>query len=129
MSANCGDKKSFRKLPDRLASQLRVYHFSQSDVFIRAGIIRRDEVRGEPLERAKKRPSPADERGVRKTKLFQGLTPDYGHPKLKEHLAGVTTALKLAKLQDVGWDQFLALLDKTHPKFKPMPLFDNLGDQ
>jgi hypothetical protein len=116
------------------------------------------EVRGEPLERAKRRPkyfgkltnnlvycrlapgvfeelkrlSPADERGYRKTKLFQGLTPDYGHPKLKEHLAGVTTALKLAKIQRIGWVDFLALLDKTHPKFQPMPpmpLFDNIDDR
>ncbi|HEX4146444.1 MAG TPA: P63C domain-containing protein [Pirellulales bacterium] len=113
------------------------------------------EVRGEPLERAKKRPkyfgkltnnlvycrlapgvldelkrlSPADENGRRKTKLFQGLTPDYGHPKLKEHLAGVTTALKLAKIQGTDWDDFLKLLDKTHPKFKPMPLFDGLDGE
>ena len=112
------------------------------------------EVRGEPLERATKRPkyfgtltnnlvycrlapgvlaelkklSPTDETGRRKTKLFQGLTPDYGHPKLKEHLAGVTTALKLAKLQGLNWKEFLKLLDKTHPKFKPMPLFDHLED-
>ncbi|RIK75059.1 MAG: hypothetical protein DCC68_21935 [Planctomycetota bacterium] len=110
------------------------------------------EVRGEPLERAKKRPkyfgkltnnlvycrlapgvldelkklSPVGDRGYRKTKLFQGLTPDYGHPKLKEHLAGVTTAMKLAKIQGIGWDDFMKLLDKTHPKFKPMPLFDGL---
>ncbi len=112
-------------------------------------------VRNEPLDRAKKRPkyfgtltnnlvycrlapgvlnslkklSPVNEDGRRKTKLFQGLTPDYGHPKLKEHLAGVTTAMKLAKIQGLGWDDFINLLDKTHPKFKPMPLFDNLEDE
>lgn len=112
------------------------------------------EVRGEPLERATKRPkyfgkltnnlvycrlapgvleelkkiSPTNEHGKRKTKLFQGLTPDIGHPKLKEHLAGVTTALKFAKIQGMGWEPFIAMLDKTHPKFKPMPLFDQLDD-
>lgn len=110
------------------------------------------EVRGEPIERAIRRPkyfgtltnnlvycrlapgvleelkklSPRDETGRRKTKLFQGLTPDHGHPKLKEHLAGVTTALKLAKIQGLDWKEFVALLDKTHPRFKPMPLFDHL---
>jgi len=112
------------------------------------------EVRHEPLERARKRPkyfgkltnnlvycrlapgvlaelkklSPVDDRGYRRTKLFQGLTPDYGHPKLKEHLAGVTTAMKMAKIQGINWDDFLRLLDKTHPRFKPMPLFDSLED-
>lgn len=113
------------------------------------------EIRGEPIDRAKKRPkyfgtltnnlvyrrlapgvleelkklSPADEDGRRKTRLFQGLTPDYGHPKLKEHLAGVTTAMKFAKLQGLTYEQFLKFLDKTHPKFKPMPLFDSLDGQ
>jgi len=113
------------------------------------------EVRGLPLEKAKKRPkyfghltnnlvycrlapgvldelkrvNPADERGIRKARLHQGLTPDIGHPKLKEHLAGVTTALKMAKIQKTGWDPFISLLDKTHPKFKPMPLFDHLEDE
>jgi hypothetical protein len=109
------------------------------------------ELRGEPLVRATKRPqyfgkltnnlvycrlapgvleqlqklSPADEKGYRKTKLFQGLTPEFGHPKLREHLAGITTAMKMAKLQGIKWEPFLKLLDKTHPKYKPMPLFED----
>jgi hypothetical protein len=112
------------------------------------------ELRNMPLARAKKRPkyfglwtnnlvycriapgvleelkklSPADEKGNRKTKLFQGLTPDIGHPKLKEHLAGVTTAMKFARIQGLDWDQFIAMLDKTHPKFKPMPLLKGIED-
>jgi hypothetical protein len=109
-------------------------------------------IRGESLERATKRPayfgrltnnlvylrlapnilvelkklSPVDERGYRKTKLFQGLTPEFGHPKLKEHLAGVITAMKTAKYLNLDWGQFLKLLDKTHPKFKAMPLLDGI---
>ena len=75
-----------------------------------------------------KKISPADEKGYRKAKLFQGLTPDYGHPKLREHLAGVTTAMKMAKVQGLTWEPFIELLDKTHPKYKPMPLFDGLDD-
>ena len=113
------------------------------------------ELKGLPLERAKKRPkyfgkltnslvycrlapgvltelkkmSPADERGNRKTKLFQGLTPDIGHPRLREHLAGVTAAMKTIKNLGLGWDELIKSLDKSHPKFKPMPLFDHLdGD-
>lgn len=108
------------------------------------------EIRGEPLERATKRPAyfgkltnnlvyerlapgvlqklrqlnPVTETGHRKRKHFQHLTPDMGHPKLKEHLAGVTTAMKLAKIQGLSWKEFVNLLDKTHPKHKEMPLFD-----
>lgn len=111
------------------------------------------EVRGESLDRAKRRPAyfgkltnnlvynrlapgvlqelkklnPADEKGHRKAKLFQGLTPDVGHPKLKEHLAGVTTAMKTATYLKMDWNTFLKLLDRTHPKYKPMPLFDATG--
>lgn len=113
------------------------------------------DLRNEPLERAKKRPryfgrltnnlvyerlapgvlselrklSPADERGVRKTKLFQGLTPHIGYPRLKEHLAGVTTAMKMAKIQGIGWEPFLGFLDQTHPKYKELPLFDGHDDE
>lgn len=112
------------------------------------------ELRGLPLEKAKKRPkyfglitnnlvysrlapgvlaelkkmSPVDEKGHRKTKLFQGLTPDIGHPKLKEHLAGVTSVMRVAKVQGLEWTQFLKLMDGTHPPYKPMPLFDNLDE-
>lgn len=110
------------------------------------------EIRDEPISRAKKRPqyfgkltnnliyqrlapgvldelerlNPTNAKGQRKRKHFQHLTPDMGHPKLKEHLAGVTTAMKMAKLQGLKWSEFLKLLDKTHPKWQSMPLFDNL---
>ncbi len=68
--------------------------------------------------------NPADERGHRRAKHFQHLTPDLGHPRLKEHLAGVTTAMKFALLQGLTWGKFRELLNQTHPKWKPMPLFD-----
>jgi hypothetical protein len=112
------------------------------------------ELKGLPLEKAKKRPkyfgkltnnlvycrlapgvlselkkmSPADERGYRKTKLFQGLTPDIGHPRLREHLAGVTSAMKTIKNLGLGWEDLIKSLDKSHPRFKEMPLFDHLDD-
>jgi hypothetical protein len=35
--------------------------------------------------------TPRDEKGRLKHRLFQRLTKDVGHPKLKEHLDGVTT--------------------------------------
>ena len=110
------------------------------------------ELRGEPLSRASKRPAyfgkltnnlvyqrlapgildkleelnPTNDKGNRSRKHFQHLTLDTGYAKLKEHLAGVTTSMKLAKIQQLSWDDFLSFLDKTHPKWHDMPLFDNL---
>lgn len=110
-------------------------------------------VRGEPIERAYRRPSyfghltnnivyerlapgvlqelrrknPVQEgSGRRKHVHTQFLTPDMGHPKLREHLEGVITALKIARLTKAGWDGFIGMLDETHPKFRPLPLFDKL---
>ena len=37
---------------------------------------------------------PRDEKGRLKKKLFQGLTPDIGHPKLREQLVGTTMIAK-----------------------------------
>ncbi len=112
------------------------------------------DLRGEPLARARNRPSyfgkltdnlvymrlapgvrqklrelnPVLDTGRRKRKHFQHLTTDLGHPKLKEHLAGVTTAMKMAKFQGLTWAEFMKLLDKTHPKQKELPLLDHLED-
>lgn len=113
------------------------------------------EIRGEPLERARKRPSylgkitndlvykrlapgvldelrnknPVMDSGRRKHKHHQLLTPDLGHPKLREHLAGVVSILRAAKAQKMGWDSFKKLLDQTHPRQPKLPLFeDHLDD-
>jgi hypothetical protein len=112
------------------------------------------ELRGEPLERAKKRPAyfgkltnnlvyqrlapgvleklrevnPVTETGRRKTTHHRFLTPDIGHPKLKEHLSSVMSAMKFAKHLGMKWKDFMRAIDKTHPKYQPMPLFDHLED-
>lgn len=31
---------------------------------------------------------------------------------------------KIAKMQELDWEAFVKLLDKTHPKYKHLPLFD-----
>lgn len=110
------------------------------------------QVSGKPLSYAKKRPkyfgritnnlvytrlapgvldelekqNPLNDRGNRSRRHHQHLTREVGHPKLKEHLAGVTTALKMAKQFGLTWKEFLKALDKTHPKYKPMPLLEQL---
>jgi hypothetical protein len=73
--------------------------------------------------------NPVVESGRRKHKHFQYLTPDMGHPKLKEHLAAVMQAMKFAKAMGVDWEQFLKTLDKTLPKYQPMPLLNGVQDQ
>jgi hypothetical protein len=112
-------------------------------------------LRGEPMERVKARPpyfgkltnnlvyqrlapgvleklrevNPVTANGRRKNKHHQYLTPDLGHPKLKEHLAGVTAVMKIAKMQNLSWIEFLKMIDKTHPKWQSMPLFDRLANE
>lgn len=44
-------------------------------------------------------------------KLHQRLSPDAGHPKLREHLSSVTTIMKLSD----SWDDFLPKLNRVHP--------------
>lgn len=49
----------------------------------------------------------------KKGKLHQRLTGDVGHPKLREHLASVTTVMKLSS----DYDDFIAKLDRIHARY------------
>lgn len=49
----------------------------------------------------------------RKGRLHQRLTPALGHPKLREHLASVTTVMKLSK----DYEDFIEKLDSVHPRY------------
>ena len=51
--------------------------------------------------------------GRRRHALFQRLTEDVGHPRLREHLAAVVTVMKLS----VDYDDFISKLDRTHPRY------------
>jgi hypothetical protein len=61
--------------------------------------------------------NPRTSGGVRKAKHFQWLTPDVGHPKLKEHLVKVTTLMKAS----TNWAEFRRMLDRVMPK-QDLPL-------
>lgn len=61
--------------------------------------------------------TPRNEKGKLKHKLFQHLTDDVGHPKLREHLASVTTLMKAAD----SWDQFKKMLDRSLPRYGDTP--------
>jgi len=55
------------------------------------------------------------------------LTEDVGHPKLREHLASVTTIMKLSD----EFDDFELKLDRVHPRYDrtlPLPLRDDDGE-
>ena len=65
--------------------------------------------------------TPRDEKGRLKNKLFQRLSEDVGHPRLREHLAAVVALMKASNTKD----QFLRALDRALPRFGdtiPLPL-------
>ena len=51
--------------------------------------------------------------GGRKHKHHQWFTPEHGHPRLREHLAGVTALMRAAS----SWHVFCRSLDRAYPKF------------
>lgn len=51
--------------------------------------------------------------GRRKHPFTRRLTDDIGHPRLREHLSGVVTVMKLSD----GYADFLDKLDRTHPRY------------
>lgn len=67
-----------------------------------------------------KRSEPKLPSGRRKGKLHQRLTPELGHPKLREHLASVTTIMDLSD----DYADFMKKLNKRHPRYNENLSFD-----
>lgn len=63
---------------------------------------------------------PKNEAGRLKHHLHRHLTPDLGHPKLREHIASVVTIMRLSN----DWGDFRAKLDAIHPKWNDTMKFD-----
>jgi len=59
-----------------------------------------------------KKETPKDSKGRFKDKLHQRLTPDLGHPKLREHLAGVIALMRVAP----NWARFKNMLNRAYPR-------------
>lgn len=57
--------------------------------------------------------NPTNAHGERLMKHHQWLNPDFGHPKLKEHLSGVIALMRASST----WDGFVASLDRAYPRF------------
>lgn len=65
--------------------------------------------------------TPRTQDGRYKHQLHRRLTEDLGHPKLREHLASVVTAMQLSN----NYDDFIQKLDRVKPRFGdtlPLPL-------
>ena len=60
-----------------------------------------------------KKTTPKTPSGKLKDHLHRRLTPDLGHPKLREHMASVVTAMKLSS----DYDDFKLKLDILHPRY------------
>ncbi|MCX6376364.1 MAG: P63C domain-containing protein [Armatimonadetes bacterium] len=74
-----------------------------------------------------RRITPKDGKGRRRHRYHQHLTEDIGHPRLREHLASVTTLMKASS----SWRTFYSMLNRALPKWSetiPMDFGDDLGD-
>jgi hypothetical protein len=60
-----------------------------------------------------KRLTPKTPTGRYKNKLFQRLTDDFGHPKLREHLTGVVMLMKYSP----NWQTFMDRLNAEYPQW------------
>ena len=60
---------------------------------------------------------PRDEKGRLKNKLFQRLTEDVGHPKLREHLASIIALMRASD----NWQSFKRMLDRALPRYGDTP--------
>ncbi len=59
--------------------------------------------------------NPKDEKGKRKGKFPQWIDPDFGHPKLKEHLTVLTAFAKAAGYNWTNWER---MVNRALPKFE-----------
>jgi hypothetical protein len=63
--------------------------------------------------------TPRRDDGRLKHTFTRRLTEDFGHPKLREHLASVTTIMKLSD----EYSDFETKIDRIHPRYdKTLPL-------
>lgn len=60
-----------------------------------------------------KRATPKAPSGRPRQQLHRRLTPDLGHPKLREHMASIVTIMKLSN----DYADFKSKLDRLHPKY------------
>jgi len=62
--------------------------------------------------------NPKNEKGNRKGKHTMWINTDYGHPKLKEHIASL---IALGRASGYNWSTYHKLVDRAFPKFPDPP--------
>lgn len=67
------------------------------------------------------RKNPVSENGRRKHKNYRWLTEGVGHPKLLQLIGSELTLARMSQ----DYEGFKALVDKYHPVYQQMPLFDH----
>lgn len=72
-----------------------------------------------------KRTTPKTPSGRPRDHFHRRLTPDLGHPKLREYMASVVTAMKLSS----DYEDFKAKLDILHPRYDETMLMDFIGEE
>src|SRR5262249_42519848 len=72
-----------------------------------------------------KRTTPKSPSGRLRQHLHRRLTPDLGHPKLREHMASVVTVMKLSD----GYSDFKRKLDRVHPRYDETMSMDFILDE
>lgn len=79
------------------------------------------------LEELRER-NPPNEKGNRKAKHHQFLTPSVGHPKLQEHL---TAVMGIQRIAGSSWKRFMDMMDKAFPRYgHTLPImFRDIDDQ
>lgn len=66
-----------------------------------------------------------DSKGRSKTRLYQHLSPDYGHPKLLEHFVALIALMRASP----NWRIFYSLLNRSLPRYNhTLPLLLNFPD-
>ncbi len=84
-----------------------VAHYTNDLVYERLGPGVRDELQ---------RKNPKNEKGRRPAKNTQWFTAEIGHPMLSQHLYSLVMFQRLALAQSYGWNRFVKMVDKVHPK-------------
>lgn len=103
--------------PDSVKRPSYFGHLTNNTIYKRLAPGVLDQIKAERERDAKKK----------RAKMHQQLTPEVGHPKLQQHIASVTTIMKLSD----DWEDFIEKLDRVHPIIDPnMPptLFDDEPD-
>ena len=62
------------------------------------------------------------EKGRRKGTHHQWLTPDHGHPRLRQHLEGIIVAMKLSR----NWKEFYGRLNELYPPMNETPILPGM---